>query len=68
MANRKQFLSKSIDNPELLALLETTSSQVVTDEVLHEQRVSFAFGNAMNDEHITKENVRRASESIRLRA
>lgn len=68
MANRKQFLSQSQDNAELLMLLEKTASVVVTEDILHEQRVSFAFGNAMNDEHITKESVRRASESIRLRA
>lgn len=68
MADRKQFLSHSDDDAELLELLESTSSIDVTDAILHEQRVSFAFGNAMNDDTITKESVKRASESIRLRA
>jgi len=68
MADRKQFLSRSEDDIELLQLLEGASQVEVSDEMLHEQRVSFAFGNAMNDEKITKDSVKRASESIRLRA
>jgi len=68
MANRKQFLSRSEDDAELLQLLARTQDVEVSDEVLHEQRVSFAFGNAMNDDTITKDSVKRASESIRLRA
>lgn len=65
MANRKQFLSSSEDDPELLQQLR---DHEVTEEELHEQRVSFAFGNAMNSDTITKDSVRRASASIRLRA
>ncbi|WP_223428439.1 hypothetical protein [Tateyamaria pelophila] len=68
MADRKQFLSHSEEDAELLQLLKATLTVEVSDEVLHEQRVSFAFGNAMNDETITKDSVKRASESIRLRA
>lgn len=68
MADRKQFLSHSEDDKDLLELLAATGSVEVSDEMLHEQRVSFAFGNAMNDESITKDGVKRASESIRLRA
>lgn len=68
MADRKQFLSKTADDTELLELLAKASSQEVPDEVLCEQRISFAFGNAMNDEHITKDSVRKASSSIKLRA
>lgn len=68
MADRKQFLSHSEDNAELLQLLSATRTVEVSNEMLHEQRVSFAFGNAMNDDTITREGVKRASESIRLRA
>jgi len=39
----------------------------VTEKELHQQRISFAFGNAMNAEGVTKESVRTASNSIRLR-
>ena len=34
---------------------------------LHEQRISFAFGNAPESSHITKESVRTASRHIRLK-
>lgn len=68
MADRKQFLSHSEEDAELLKLLSDTETVDVSEEMLHEQRVSFAFGNAMNDDSITRESVKRASESIRLRA
>lgn len=68
MADRKQFLSRSNEDAKLLELLASTSLVEISEAELHEQRVSFAFGNAMNDENITKDSVRRASESIRLRA
>lgn len=68
MADRKQFLSTTAVDEELLTLLEETRNIDVTEDILHEQRVSFAFGNAMNSEKITKDSVRNTSKSIRLRA
>jgi len=68
MADRKPFLSKTPNNEELLELLERTKEYVTTDEELHEQRISFAFGNALNSDGITKDSVRRTSSSIKLRA
>ncbi|WP_434288423.1 hypothetical protein [Celeribacter sp. SCSIO 80788] len=68
MADRKQFLSSVADSEELLKLLEASRKKEVTDEILHEQRISFAFGNAMENASITKDSVRKASQSIRLRA
>lgn len=68
MADRKQFLSSAAENQELLALLEKNRGIKITDEMLHEQRISFAFGNAMDNASITKDSVRKASQSIRLRA
>ena len=50
--------------PELARLLE--EAKAPTEEVLREQRISFAYGNAMNLNGITKESVRFASEHIRL--
>lgn len=69
MADRKQF-SNDIDiDPELARLLEQSRQIKVTQEMLIEQRISFAFGNAPADaEDITKESVRHASEQISLRA
>jgi hypothetical protein len=49
-----------------MRLLEATRNQQVTEEELHEQRISFAFGNALESEHITKESVRLASKNIKL--
>jgi len=67
MPARKQFLGVTEVNPELRDLLEATKTREVTEEELHEQRVSFAFGNApANAELITKDSVRASSRSIRL--
>lgn len=64
MADRKQFLGDVAIDPELAALLEKAAPP--TNEQLHEQRISFAFGNSPDSEFITKESVRRASGSILL--
>lgn len=64
MADRKQFLGDTPVDPELQELL--AKAEPVTEEQLHEQRISFAFGNSPDSEFITKESVRKASQSIRL--
>lgn len=64
MADRKQFLGEATADPELVALLEQASPP--SNEQLHEQRISFAFGNSPDSEFITKESVRRASGSLLL--
>lgn len=64
MADRKQFFGNTPVDPELKKLLENAGP--VSDEQLHEQRISFAFGNAPDSEYITKDSVRKASLSIRL--
>jgi len=66
MAERKQFISRLSANEDLLALLEKTKDEVVTEEQLKEQRVSFAFGNSPDSEHITKDSVRKSSRTARL--
>ena len=66
MADRKQFQNVSAPDPELMRLLEATRNRPVTEDELHEQRISFAFGNAPDSELITKESVRLASKNIRL--
>jgi hypothetical protein len=68
MPERVQFLSKWQADEELLNLLKAAKNREVSEEELHEQRVSFAYGNAMNFERITKETVRRTSQHIKLRA
>lgn len=66
MANRKQFLSDSAIDPELSELLENARKMPVTEDQLSEQRVSFAYGNAPDSDFITKETVRKSSNSILL--
>ena len=67
MADRKQFLNTKPADPELLRALEASRDKQVTEEELHEQRISFAFGNAPeSNKLITKESVRRASKKISL--
>lgn len=67
MADRKQFFGDIKTDPELVKALEASRQTVVTEQELREQRISFAFGNApAGATNITKDSVRRASESIRL--
>jgi hypothetical protein len=68
MPERVQFLSKWQADEELLNLLKDAKNREVSEDELHEQRVSFAYGNAMNFERITKDTVRRTSQHIKLRA
>jgi hypothetical protein len=68
MAVRKSFLGPAPEHPELDRLLEDTRNVQITEAQLEEQRISFAYGNApIDEERITKETVRAASKSIRLR-
>ena len=67
MAQRKQFSSVTPVSEELKALLKKSRSEIVPDDVLKEQRVSFAFGNAPASDRITKQSVRLSSERIRLK-
>lgn len=69
MADRKQFIGDIKADPELLKVLEKSREIAVTEEELHEQRISFAFGNAPADaKNITKDSVRHASRNIRLKS
>ena len=66
MADRKQFENIEEPDPDLMRLLEEQRGRLVSEEVLREQRISFAYGNALHSELITKDSVRLASEHIRL--
>ena len=67
MPDRKQFQSSLAVSPRLESLLESARGKEVTEEELQEQRISFAFGNAPQSEHITKDSVRVTSKHIRLK-
>jgi hypothetical protein len=66
MADRKQFENVPAADPELTRLLQASQARQVSEEELREQRISFAFGNALGSDRITKESVRLASEHIKL--
>ena len=68
MAARKQFLRDTRVDPKLAELLKVAKGRIVTEDELHEQRISFAFGNAPESKFITKDSVRASSRSIRLEA
>jgi hypothetical protein len=68
MADRKQFFSVKPADSELVRLLASTRDKAITEEELREQRISFAFGNALNSDSITKDSVRHASKNVRLLA
>jgi hypothetical protein len=67
MPARKQFQTSLKVSANLQKLLEEAKERDVSEEELHEQRVSFAFGNAPANSRITKESVRNASQRIRLK-
>ena len=67
MADRKQFQNVKDPDPELMQILEVSRNRQVTEDELHEQRISFAVGNALGSELVTKESVRLAALSESLR-
>lgn len=67
MAERKPFLGPIKSDPDLTRLMDESRRNPVTEDELREQRISFAFGNApANARNITKDSVRRTSQSIKL--
>lgn len=67
MAERKPFIKPLDVDPELVELLANLKdSSELSEDMLHEQRISFAYGNAPESESITKDSIRKASKRIRL--
>ncbi len=66
MADRKPILGESPPRPELDLVFEAARTNGVSDAVLQEQRISFAYGNAPKNSEISKESVREASRTVRL--
>lgn len=66
MAERKQTFRRTEVSRELKELIDESQRKEITEEELREQRISFAFGNAMDSNGITKDSVRKASQHIRL--
>jgi hypothetical protein len=67
MALRKQTAQRTEVRGDLKKLIESSRSHRVTQEELLEQRISFAFGNAMNIDHVTKDSIRTTSQRVRLK-
>lgn len=68
MAARKQFLGVDAADKSIIEKMTARRLRPTTDDELREQRISYAFGNAMAVDGITKDSVRAASHSVRLRA
>jgi len=68
VAHRKQFLEVGAVSPKLAALLDRAKDRTVTQEELVAQRESFAYGNAMNIDGVTKDSVRQTAMQISLLA
>jgi hypothetical protein len=66
MAIRKSAIRNAPPRPELDRLMAQARDTGVTEDVLREQRASFAYGNAPKDSRITKESARAAASSLRL--
>lgn len=67
MAERKPFIGPIKSDPDLKKLIDESRRTPVTEDELHDQRISFAFGNApANARNITKESVRQSSQNIKL--
>lgn len=66
MPDRKQFAAVPEIAPEILETIAESKKVPASNEDLREQRISFAYGNALESKYITKESVRHSSESIRL--
>lgn len=67
MAHRKQSVVRAPVRNDLKTVFESSRSRKVSEEELHEQRISFAFGQALNNEKVTKESVRTTAQRVRLR-
>lgn len=67
MALRKQTAQRTPVREDLKALIQSSRARPVSQEDLVEQRISFAFGNAMNMDQVTKESVRTTSQRVRLK-
>jgi hypothetical protein len=66
MAERKSALKRAPARPELDKLLERAREAGVSEAQLHEQRISFAYGNAPKGSRITKESAKLAAENIKV--
>ncbi len=66
MTERKAYLGKQPQHPELDQLLEQARKHPATEDQLREQRVSFAYGNAPDGSGITKDSARAAAAKIQI--
>jgi hypothetical protein len=66
MAERKSALKRAPARPELDQLVEQSKEAGVSEDVLHEQRISFVYGNAPKGSRITKESAKQAAQSIKV--
>lgn len=66
MADRKSVMRSAPRREKLERLVAESLATGVSDEMLQEQRISFAYGNAPEGSRITKDSARLAARSIRV--
>lgn len=66
MADRKSVMRSAPRREKLERLVAESLANGVSDEMLQEQRISFAYGNAPEGSRITKDSARLAARSIRV--
>lgn len=67
MAARKPMMGPAPARDELTRRVAQSLTVPMTDEEYAEQRVSFAYGNAPSSNFISKDSVRKAINSFRLK-
>lgn len=67
MAARKPMMGPSPARDELTKKVLQSLAVPMTDDEYAEQRISFAYGNAPISEYISKDSVRKAINSFRLK-
>lgn len=68
MAARQSIMKPAPKRPELDRLVAESLRAGVTDDLLQEQRISFAYGNAPRGSTITKDSARKAARGVRVSA
>ena len=67
MAARKPMMGPPPARDELARKIAESLSVPMTEKEYAEQRVSFAYGNAPSSDYISKDSVRKAINSFRLK-
>jgi len=66
MADRKPFAHRDAVNEELMKKIAESRRTPPSEEVLREQRISFAYGNDLSPDARSKDSVRESAKHLSL--